>query len=47
MTRVSLKVRWWQLGRDGDISFVRYNKLAEKIKEVKKHLERFGKEIHL
>ncbi len=47
MTRLSLKVRWWQLGRDGDISFVRYENLAPKIKEVKKHLERFGQEIHL
>ena len=47
MTRLSLKVRWWQLGRDDDISFVGYPDLAGKIREIKGPLERFGQEIHL
>lgn len=47
MTRLSLKVRWWQLGRDDDISFVGYPDLAQKIGEVKEQLSRFGQKIHL
>lgn len=47
MTRLSLKVRWWQLGRDGDNSYVGYPHLEEKIGEVKSHLRRFGQSIRL
>jgi hypothetical protein len=47
MTRLSLKVRWWQLGSDEDTSLVGYPRLAEKTREVKTHLERFGQQVKL
>ncbi len=47
MTRLSLKVRRWQLGADDDMSFVGYPDLETKIAEVKNHLERFGQEVRL
>ncbi len=47
MTRLSLKVRWWQLGGDDDTSYVGLPNLQAKIGEIKRHLERFGQEIRL
>ena len=47
MTRLSLKVQWWQLGRDGDASYVGYPQLPAKVGEVKSHLQRFGQSINL
>ena len=47
MTRLSLKVHWWQLGNDSDVSFVGYPELEKKLIEVKKNLEQYGQQIHL
>lgn len=47
LTRLSLKVRWWQLGSDQDTSLVGDPRLAEKMQEVKTHLERFGQQVKL
>jgi hypothetical protein len=47
MTRLSLKVRWWQLGTDQDQSWVGYPQLARKIASLKKQLTRYGQRIHL
>ena len=47
MTRLSLKIRWWQLGHDHDTSFVGYPELAKKIDEIRKQLYRFGQEVQL
>ncbi len=47
LTRLSLQVRWWQLGLDGDLSFVGYPHLAQTILKVKDQLQRYGQEIHL
>ena len=47
MTRLSLKVRWWQLGGDHDTSFVELPNLPDKITEIKQHLERFGQDLRL
>jgi hypothetical protein len=47
MTRLSLKVHWWQLGSDSDASFVGYPQLESKLNEIKKHLEQYGQQIHL
>lgn len=47
MTRLSLKMRWWQLGADHDVSYIGFPNLVAKISEIKKHLERFGQEIRL
>jgi hypothetical protein len=34
MTRLSLKVRWWQLGSDSDTSFIGHPDLSRKIREM-------------
>jgi hypothetical protein len=47
MTRLSLKVHWWQLGNDADISFVGHPNLEAKVAQIKKHLEQYGQQIHL
>ena len=47
MIRLSLKVRWWQLGDDSDVSFVDIPELERKISEIRRHLEQFGQRIHL
>lgn len=47
MTRLSLKVRWWQLGDDQDLSFVGYPQVENKVAEIKRHLEQYGQQIHV
>ncbi len=47
MTRLSLKVRWWQLGNDSDASFVGYPQLEAKLNEIKRNLEQYGQQIQL
>ena len=47
LTRLSLQVRWWQLGQDDDLSFVGFPRLADTIAKVKDQLQRYGQEIHL
>ena len=44
MTRLSLKIRWWQLGLDQDHSFVNYPNLPSKIASIKRDLYKFGQE---
>ena len=47
MTRLSMKVRWWQLGDDHDTSFMGSADFESKIRQVKQRMGRFGQEIHL
>lgn len=47
MTRLSLKIRWWQLGLDQDHSFVNYPNLKEKISSIKRDLYKFGQEAYV
>ena len=47
LTRLSLKIRWWQLGSDDDTSYVSFPQLERKIGEIKQALEKYGQEIHL
>jgi hypothetical protein len=47
MTRLSLKVRWWQLGLDRDQSFVGYADLDKKITQLKKQFSRYGQRVNL
>jgi hypothetical protein len=47
MTRLSLKVRWWQLGADRDTSFVNFPGLEQKVREIRDGLNRFGSEVNL
>lgn len=47
MTRLSLRLRWWQLGNDWDTSFYGYSDLPKKILSIRKHLFRFGQDVKL
>jgi hypothetical protein len=47
MTRLSLKVRWWQLGGDRDTSFVSYPELPRRMRELRGQLFRLGQKAHL
>ncbi|MDX1945923.1 MAG: hypothetical protein SFU86_11040 [Pirellulaceae bacterium] len=47
LTRLSLKVRWWQLGDDADASYLGFPDLPAKIGEIKQQLEEFGQEVRL
>jgi hypothetical protein len=47
LTRLSLKIRWWQLGNDEDTSYVGFPQLDRKIAEIKRALEQYGQEIRL
>lgn len=47
MTRLSLKVRWWQLGDDRDTSYVDFPQLEERMLGIKKQFERFGQQVHV
>jgi hypothetical protein len=47
MTPLSMKVRWWQLGTDGDMSFVGDPRLAEKMAGLKEHFNRLGPDVRL
>ena len=47
LTRLSLKVHWWQLGRDQDTSFVGFPELPKKMSALKHQLQRFNQELHV
>lgn len=47
MTRLSLRLRWWQLGNDWDTSFYGYSELSEKILSIRKELFRFGQDVKM
>jgi hypothetical protein len=47
MTRLSLKVHWWQLGDDQDASFIGYPQLKAKMAEIKRQLQQYGQQVHL
>ncbi|MCC9606930.1 hypothetical protein LOC68_15400 [Blastopirellula sp. JC732] len=47
MTRLSLKVRYWQLGSDEDVSFVGYRNLLEKLEQIHAELRKSGQDIRL
>jgi hypothetical protein len=47
LTSLSLKLRWWQLGLDKDVSFVGYPKGPETIARVRKFISRFGQQVNL
>ncbi len=47
MSRLSLRVRWWQLGRDSDTSFAGYPGLNKRIDELRTQLFRFGQDVRL
>lgn len=47
MSRLSLMVRHWQLGDDGDESFFGIENLEEKVAALRKHLEGYGQNTKL
>jgi len=47
ISRLALKVRWWQLGTDDDQSFVGVPELPEQIERIKQRLERFGQKVQI
>lgn len=47
LTRLSLKVRWWQLGGDEDTSFASLPNFEGKLREVRDELSHFGDGIRL
>ena len=47
LTRLTLKVQWWQLGGDDDTSFMGHPQLADKLSEVDQQVARLGQKIRL
>ncbi len=47
MTRLSLKIRTWQLGSEGDYSFLGRPELKQTIKDIGRELQGFGQPIGL
>ena len=47
LTRLSLRVRWWQLGVDRDTSFSAFRNLEKEIGKVRAQLFRFGQDVRL
>ncbi|MEQ8209997.1 MAG: hypothetical protein RH917_09215 [Lacipirellulaceae bacterium] len=47
LTRLSLRVRWWQLGNDHDWSFTGLPDLEEELAALRKALFRFGQDVKL
>lgn len=47
MTRLSLKVGWWQIGADSDLSYSGYSDVAKKLQDIKQPLARYGQSLRL
>jgi hypothetical protein len=47
MSRLSMRLRYWQLGADGDTNFVGFANLPARIQELRTRLFRFGQEVKL
>jgi hypothetical protein len=47
MSRLSMRLRYWQIGADGDMSFVGFPSLGKRISEVRDRLFRFGQQVTL
>lgn len=47
MSRLALRVRWWQLGRDNDNSMINLPKLNSKIDDLRTTLFRFGQDVRM
>ena len=47
LTRLSLRVRWWQLGVDSDTSYAHFPKAETAIKDLREKLFRFGQDVSL
>lgn len=47
MTRLALRIRWWQLGGDHDRGFVESINLSERFAQLQPRMFRFGQEVNL
>ncbi len=47
LTRLSLRIRWWQLGVDRDTSFSNFHNLEDEIGKLRAQLFRFGQDVKL
>ncbi|MEM9351451.1 MAG: NEW3 domain-containing protein [Planctomycetota bacterium] len=47
LTRLSLRVRWWQFGLDDDTSFADFNDLETEIRKLRSQLFRFGQDVNI
>ncbi|MCA9259204.1 MAG: hypothetical protein KDA61_08390, partial [Planctomycetales bacterium] len=47
LTRLSLRIRWWQLGDDHDASYSTFPDLEKDISELRAKLFRFGQDVNL
>ncbi len=47
MTRLSLRVRWWQLGSDYDTSFAGLQDLKKRIADLRSAIFRYGQDVRL
>jgi len=47
LTRLSLRVRWWQLGTDQDTSFSHFYRLEKEMEKLRNQLFRFGQDVSL
>jgi len=47
MSRLALRVRWWQLGRDYDNSLINLPELNKRIGELRTALFRFGQDVRM
>ena len=47
MSRLSMRLRYWQLGSDQDSSLAGFPKLAQRINEIRERLFRFGQQVKL
>jgi hypothetical protein len=47
LTRLSLRVRWWQLGADRDTSFASLGQVERELQKLRDKLFRFGQEVNL
>ncbi len=47
LTRLSLRVRWWQLGVDYDTSYSDFHNLEKEIGTLRGYLFRFGQDVNL
>lgn len=47
LTRLSLRVRWWQLGTDSDTSYSDFRNLEQEIEKLREQMFRFGQDVSL
>ncbi|WP_417744550.1 hypothetical protein [Rosistilla oblonga] len=47
LTRLSMRTTWWQIGGEGDHSFLRHPNLADTIDEIRRELQGFGQPIRV